>query len=176
MAGLCWVSLCLLGSSLFSMPLVQAAEVSARQAALSKLAQEIVSDHPDIPHIGLGALREKTEQVLLIDVREPKEFAVSRIPGAINISAPEALLQYAQNHDGPLVLYCSVGRRSADLTAYLHAQGITHATNFVGSILPWGNAGLPLLDDQGATELVHPNNWFWGWQYLDDALHATKPR
>lgn len=168
--GLCGISAILL------VPLLHAAESSSRQVALDKLAQDIERDHPEISHISLDELRRERANITLIDVCEPQEYAVSRIPGAINISDPEALLAFTQSHDKPLVLYCSVGRRSADLTNYLHQQGVSHASNFVGSIFAWGNAGLKLVDDQGETEKVHPYNWFWGWQYLDDKLHASKPR
>ncbi|MEM9620031.1 MAG: rhodanese-like domain-containing protein [Pseudomonadota bacterium] len=155
---------------------VQAEQPSPRQAALTDLARDIVEQYPDIPHVDVHALQDRLAGVTLIDVREPAEFAVSRIPGAININDADTLLAFARTHDKPLVLYCSVGRRSADFTELLHRAGEAQAVNFVGSIFAWGNQGMALEDDQGTTDAVHPYNWFWGWRYLDAQLHASKPR
>ncbi|MEM6999711.1 MAG: rhodanese-like domain-containing protein [Pseudomonadota bacterium] len=151
--------------------------VSERHGALLKLADEIVRQHPNISHINLLEAQARQGKVTFIDVRTPGEFAVSRIPGAINISDGQALLEYARQHpQQQLVLYCSVGRRSAKFTELLHSQGVSQASNFVGSIFAWGNVGLGLENDAGMTKAVHPFNWFWGWRYLDASLHASQPR
>ena len=164
-----------LNFALLSLVLIQAphalSQSSAQEIALHELAQEIRSDHPDVPHLNLDEVLHRMGQFTLIDVRDPKEFEVSQIPGAVNIHEPEALLKFANEHQGDLLLYCSVGLRSAQLTELLHSQGATHATNFVGSIFAWGNQGLTLTNEQGETDFVHPYNWFWGWRYLNSDRH-----
>ena len=157
-------------------PITHADEPSARQQALTELTEEIRRDHPRIPHLDIEEVRAQGDNIVFIDVREPREYAVSHIPGAIHINDRDSLLSFAQEHsDTTLVLYCSVGRRSAELTDYLHEQGALQAVNFVGSIFAWGNQNLPLKNEDGPTKFVHPYNWFWGWQYLDAELHANKP-
>ena len=158
-------------------PITHADDPSARQQALSELAAEIRRDHPNIPHLDVDEVRAQADNVIFIDVREPREYAVSHIPGAIHINDQDSLLNFAQaNSDRTLILYCSVGRRSAELTEYLNEQGALQAVNFVGSIFAWGNQNLPLKNEDGPTKFVHPYNWFWGWQYLNAELHANNPR
>ena len=160
----------LLGFTLLQAPYALS-QSSAQVVALRELAQEIRSDHPNVPHLNLEEVQQRIGQFTVIDVRDPEEFQVSQIPGAINIHEPEALLKFANEHQGDLLLYCSVGLRSAQLTELLHSQGATHTTNFVGSIFAWGNQGLALTNAQGETGFVHPYNWYWGWRYLNSDRH-----
>jgi len=118
----------------------------------------------------MEAVAARGENVVLIDVREAEEFAVSHIPGAINISSKSALLDFAKNSDRDIVLYCSVGRRSAKLTEYLHGNGQSQASNFSGSIFEWANHGRALQNKEGPVKAVHPYNWYWGWRYLRDEV------
>jgi len=80
-----------------------------------------------------------TEQPLLLDVRAAAEFDVSHLPGALPApSVGQALdLIQARPTAGPVVLYCSVGYRSADLAAQLQAHGLTNLYNLEGSIFQW---------------------------------------
>lgn len=76
----------------------------------------------------------------LIDVREPDEWAVARIPGAelLPLSqwpaiATEKLTDKAQ----ALIIHCHHGGRSARATAWLLQQGFQNATNLAGGIDAW---------------------------------------
>ena len=106
--------------------------------------------------------------IVLFDVREPKEYAVSRLPGAIRVNPamePEAfLVQYADRIDGKYALfYCSVGRRSTQLAEAVQDAGSPayEIANLRGGIFRWHGLKLPLENDQGATDQAHPYNWFW---------------
>ncbi|MEM7700112.1 MAG: rhodanese-like domain-containing protein, partial [Verrucomicrobiota bacterium] len=86
---------------------------------LENVTAAVRQDFPNVEHITpnvLALLSQSESAPLLVDVREPEEYAVSRIPGAIRLPDAEAI----QNHIGTLeekpesiVVYCSVGRRSA---------------------------------------------------------------
>jgi rhodanese-related sulfurtransferase len=76
----------------------------------------------------------------LIDVREPEEYEIARIPGAelLPLSqwpalAAEKLLDPAQ----PLLLHCHHGGRSERATAFLLRHGFTDVTNVAGGIDAW---------------------------------------
>ena len=81
---------------------------------------------------------------LIIDVREPNEYAQIRAKGAV-------LLPLGQLHgrmrdlprDRELLLMCRTGGRSANAVKYLAANGFENATNVSGGIMAWYNAGLP---------------------------------
>ena len=102
---------------------------------------------------------------LLLDVREPAEFAVSHLAGAIQVN-PDASLAEVRNLIGPerrgepVLFYCSVGFRSSRLAkrvqARLLADGAPEVASLRGGIFAWANQGRPLVDAQGATQAVHP--------------------
>lgn len=81
---------------------------------------------------------------LLIDVREPAEFAMVRADGARLLP----LSQFIARHrslptDRPLMLICATGARSGQATAYLLARGWTDVVNVAGGTAAWQRAGLP---------------------------------
>ncbi|HVE74502.1 MAG TPA: adenylyltransferase/sulfurtransferase MoeZ [Mycobacteriales bacterium] len=88
----------------------------------------------------LQAKVDRGDDFLLVDVREPAEFDIVRIPGAVLIPKGEilsgaALAQLPQ--DRALVLHCKSGVRSAEALAALHAAGFTSATHLQGGVLSW---------------------------------------
>ena len=90
---------------------------------------------------------------ILIDIREPAEFARGHIPGAILI--PRGLLEFeimpalhgrgaTDPAECDIILYCGTGGRSA-LAAYsLDAMGFRNVQSMDGGIVAWAEAKLPL--------------------------------
>ncbi|HJN28142.1 MAG TPA: rhodanese-like domain-containing protein [Candidatus Latescibacteria bacterium] len=109
-----------------------------------------------------------TLQPLLFDVRATQEYAISHLRGARQMSPvqDEALLNEPLQDDPlaggialdrPIVLYCSVGYRSARMAEMLQERGYTNVVNLEGSLFTWANESRPLVDAQGrSTTLVHP--------------------
>ena len=88
---------------------------------------------------------------LLVDVREPDEYATVRAQGAVLMPLSTFMLRYQQlPKDRPLLVICAVGGRSAAATAHLLGSGWTDVTNVVGGTLAWERAGLPVRRGQPA--------------------------
>ena len=85
--------------------------------------------------------RERGERDFdLIDVREPGEYDIVRIPGARlvpqgSILSGEALPTLSQDRD--IVLHCKAGPRSADMLTELRRVGYTRVTQVEGGVLAW---------------------------------------
>jgi molybdopterin/thiamine biosynthesis adenylyltransferase/rhodanese-related sulfurtransferase len=84
----------------------------------------------------------------LIDVREPAEWEIVKIPGAILIPKDQilngtALAQLPQ--DKEIVLYCKSGIRSAEALAAVKAAGLKNSVHVQGGVLAWINQVDPLL-------------------------------
>ena len=76
----------------------------------------------------------------LIDVREPDEWDIARIPGAelLPLSQwPALALEKLTDKSQPLLIQCHHGVRSARATAWLIEQGFDNATNLAGGIEAW---------------------------------------
>jgi adenylyltransferase/sulfurtransferase len=75
----------------------------------------------------------------VVDVREPDEWAICRIPGAELIP----LSQFAQrgpeelDEDANVVVYCHHGMRSAKAQAFLRQRGFARVRNLDGGIDAW---------------------------------------
>ena len=70
---------------------------------------------------------------IIIDVREPYEYATGHVKGALNIP-PAKLMKGAKklakvDKDTPLILYCRSGSRSNVSIQILRSQGFTNLTN-----------------------------------------------
>jgi rhodanese-related sulfurtransferase len=99
---------------------------------------------------------------ILIDARKPEEYAVSHLPGAHHLPTLATVQQSAVSLDATMVVYCSVGYRSARLAQQLQDAGYTHVMNLEGSIFEWHNRGQPLVVNGAPTSAVHPYNRTWG--------------
>lgn len=83
------------------------------------------------------------ENTLLVDVREPDEWAEGHIPGAMHL--PLSQLQEKSGGAKPvqfpagkkIIIYCRSGRRSLTAIEILKAQGHTGLMNLTGGILSW---------------------------------------
>ena len=88
---------------------------------------------------------------LLIDVREPNEFAAVRAEGTVLMPLSTFMLRYRElPRDRPLLMICNSGARSGQATAFLIANGWTNVVNVAGGTLAWERAGLPV--HRGAPE------------------------
>ncbi|MGH3435930.1 MAG: adenylyltransferase/sulfurtransferase MoeZ [Sciscionella sp.] len=88
----------------------------------------------------LKAKIDSGDDFQLIDVREPHEYEIVKIPGSVlipkdRILSGEALAELPQ--DKPIVLHCKSGGRSAEALAALHHAGFSDAVHVGGGVLSW---------------------------------------
>lgn len=87
----------------------------------------------------------RAEGALIVDVREPEEWAEARIPGATHIPLGSLAERQAEiPRDRPVVLQCRSGARSGRATRALRAAGYANVQNLKGGILAWANESRPL--------------------------------
>lgn len=108
------------------------AEEAKQQAALAEMS---VTELKDL-------LDRKADDYLLLDVRNPNEYEIAKIPGSVLVPLPEI-----ENGNGiqevrsllnghKLIAHCKMGGRSAKALALLKQAGI-EGTNVKGGILAW---------------------------------------
>ncbi|WP_432926040.1 adenylyltransferase/sulfurtransferase MoeZ [Microbispora sp. CA-135349] len=88
----------------------------------------------------LEAMRERGEDIMIIDVREPNEYEIVNIPGAVLIPKGEFLNGSALEglpQDKKIVLHCKSGARSAEVLAVLKNAGFSDAVHVGGGVLSW---------------------------------------
>jgi molybdopterin/thiamine biosynthesis adenylyltransferase/rhodanese-related sulfurtransferase len=86
----------------------------------------------------LKARLDRQDSFLLLDVREPQEFEICRIPGSVLIPLGDlpSRLTELKGHDD-LIVHCKSGVRGGKAVALLRAAGYSRARNLQGGILAW---------------------------------------
>ena len=88
----------------------------------------------------LKAELDSGKQPVLLDVREPWEFAIAKIEGSVLIplgTLPQSLAKLDRSSE--IVAICHHGMRSADATSFLLQQGFQNVKNLVGGIDAWSS-------------------------------------
>lgn len=92
----------------------------------------------EISAVELKARLDRGDKLRIVDVREPNEFQINRIPGAQLIPLGELPRRYAElDPSDELVMQCKVGGRSAKAADFLRSVGFTRVLNLRGGILDW---------------------------------------
>jgi sulfur-carrier protein adenylyltransferase/sulfurtransferase len=105
--------------------------------AFCGLKEKPVSAIPEMTVEELKAKLDKKEKFQFIDVREPHEVEVAKIPGAKLIPLGELPNRVGELDKAvPVVVHCRSGGRSARAVGFLRQQGFD-ATNVAGGILAW---------------------------------------
>ena len=96
----------------------------------------------------LKAKLDSGENVFLLDVRQPNEFAAGRIEGAVNVpvrEVPKNLTMLPTDKNAEIVVMCASGIRSGYVTMALNFQGYTNVKQIVGGyVASWEKAGYPV--------------------------------
>ncbi|MCC5636265.1 rhodanese-like domain-containing protein [Nostoc sp. CHAB 5844] len=104
-------------------------------------------------------------QPFVLDARSQAEYAVSHIKTSVRIDPvkPDLTALSKVSLDTPIVVYCSVGYRSAKVAQNLQREGFTQIFNLSGGLFQWANEERPIFkDDEQPTQLVHPYDAIWG--------------
>lgn len=120
------------------------------------VSQKVQTAQKQVKTIGMEEYRKVVESpgnALIVDVREPNEFAAGHVPGAINI--PRGVLEFQiwkqvgfpANPDlgRNVILQCQSGNRASLAAQSLAELGFVHTTAVVMSLDDWQQAGHPFV-------------------------------
>jgi len=159
----------------------------AEDFTLKSVHQSVVEDYATVQHLTAGSLADRlkrSKDIVLFDVRERQEFAVSHLPGATRVDPGvwqrTFLKRYGDRVEGKtVVFYCSVGVRSSKLAANLQdalaARGAKAVYNLQAGIFNWHNEKRPLTSGAAPTSFVHPFDDHWGQLVTRQNLLRYKP-
>ncbi len=111
----------------------------------------VVQAKAEINEVSLEQAQEVCDKAdVVIDVREPSEYAVGHLPNAINI--PRGVLEFKLadtvadiQADSNIVLYCKTSGRSALATQSLMKLGYSNVSSIIGGFDAWVEAGKPVV-------------------------------
>jgi molybdopterin/thiamine biosynthesis adenylyltransferase/rhodanese-related sulfurtransferase/molybdopterin converting factor small subunit len=108
--------------------------------APTESAMSAPSDNLETDVRELKRKMDANEDFFLLDVREPNEFQIGRIPGSTLIPLGEIPRRYQEiPRDKEIIVHCKMGGRSAKAAAFLRQQGFADVKNLKGGILDWSD-------------------------------------
>jgi adenylyltransferase/sulfurtransferase len=101
---------------------------------------QAVQETEEITVRELKARMDRGERLTVIDVREPHEYAIARIPGTKLIPLGQIEARAGElDPESEIILQCRSGKRSADALYRLKAKGFKRLKNLVGGVLAWSD-------------------------------------
>lgn len=124
------------------------------------LIAEALSRVKEIMPWDLGRLIAAGNKLLLLDVREPSEFAVLHIPDSINVPRgvleqscewdyDETMPELAAGREQEIVIICRSGKRSILAADTLLRMGYANVVSLKTGVRGWNDSELPLLNADG---------------------------
>ena len=163
--------------ALVSMLVVFPAHAERTPSPAVALRAEIDAQHSGVDWVDTATLAtwmagDERRPLVLLDVRERDEYAVSHLRGARRV-APSATDMAALSipRNATIIVYCSVGYRSAAMAQRLESAGYDRVFNLLGGIFQWANEGRPVYSGDRRVNLVHPYDREWG-QMLDERYRS----
>jgi adenylyltransferase/sulfurtransferase len=98
----------------------------------------VQSSATEITSVELKQRLDRGDKLKLVDVREPNEYQINRIPGTTLIPLGEVERRLSElNPEDEIVVHCKLGGRSAKAADILRAKGFKRVLNLKGGILDW---------------------------------------
>src|SRR4051812_3831751 len=97
-----------------------------------------VNNATEITSVELKQRMDRGDKLTIVDVREPNEYQINRIPGTQLIPLGDVPKRYAElDKNDEIVVHCKMGGRSAKAADFLRSVGFTRVLNLKGGILDW---------------------------------------
>lgn len=118
--------------------------IEATNRGHANLPWAMLTTSPQVRQIDIAEVVACLPNATLIDVREPEEFAVAHVDGAVNIPQADLatrLLEIPRHQ--PVICICQAGRRSLRAAQFLAQVGFPEASSVQGGMNAWLAAGYP---------------------------------
>lgn len=135
------------------------------EALLSEHFKSLVTDAlSQTTAVTCDAVDLEDPSLILLDVREPEEFASGYIPGKNILTIPRGKLEFMAiekiakpfGQNAPIITYCLKGPRGALAALQLQKLGFTNVQNLTGGIQGWVASKRPIQNYLGEFVSVQP--------------------
>ena len=134
---------------------------------LSEQFKKLISEAcKNVQQIEPSELDLEDLSILLLDVREPEEFASGYLRKEMHLTIPRGKLEFVAikkifeeyGHDVPIVTYCFKGPRGLLAAEQLKKMGFSNVKNLKDGLVNWLGSGRSLKSYFGEIALVEKNN------------------
>ena len=126
------------------------AAIEATNRGAADLPWAMPTAAPAVREVDLDALERRPPEAVVLDVREPEEYAHGHVPGAVSLPQADLATRLGEvPRDRPLLVVCEAGMRSLRAAQFLRQVGFDDVASVAGGTAAWRAAGKP-LDRVGA--------------------------
>src|ERR671932_1162273 len=106
------------------------AAIEATNRGLADMPWAMLTSTPDGPQVGLEEVERRAPEAMVLDVREPEEYAHGHVPGAVNLPQAELATRLEEvPRDHPLLVICQSGYRSLRAAQFLKQTGFAEVAS-----------------------------------------------
>ncbi len=149
--------------SIFLSDLTACAQQKVKSGAYNTMLKVLLKHN--VPEVGALSAHQNYSDYVFLDAREKNEFEVSHIKNAIWVGYHDFDVSRVKSvaKNKKIIVYCSVGARSEQVSNKLINEGYKSVSNMYGGIFEWVNEGFLVYNSQKqATNKVHAYNKTWG--------------
>lgn len=119
--------------------------IEATNRGVADMPWAMLTSSPEVDELDIDAIDSASPNALVLDVREPEEYARGHVPGAVNVPQADLATRMAElPHDRPILTICQSGSRSLRSAQFLRQQGFEHVASIAGGTAAWRAAGRPV--------------------------------
>jgi hydroxyacylglutathione hydrolase len=116
--------------------------IEATNRGVADLPWSMLVTTPDVREVEVADVASRSDDTLLLDVREPEEYALGHVPGAVNLPQAELASRLAEvPRDRPVQVICQGGYRSLRSVQFLAQCGYGAAVSVRGGTGAWQASG-----------------------------------
>jgi rhodanese-related sulfurtransferase len=136
--------------------------IEGTNRGLVDLPWAMLTTSPRVEEVDSTALETAPPDALILDVREPEEYAYGHVPGAVNVPQGDLASRLAEiARDRPVFAICRSGVRSLRAAQFLRQVGFPDVVSVRGGTEAWRVAGKPIVagDDTMARPRIAESEW-----------------
>jgi glyoxylase-like metal-dependent hydrolase (beta-lactamase superfamily II)/rhodanese-related sulfurtransferase len=146
--------------------------IEATNRGLADMPWAMLTTTPAVREIDIDTLESRPPSAVVLDVREPEEYAHGHVPGAINVpQADLASRLHEVPRDRPLMMVCQRGMRSLRAAQFLVQMGIHQVASVKGGTAAWRAADKPIALGDTGTEKPRVAESEWAHAGAQSSYH-----
>jgi rhodanese-related sulfurtransferase len=136
--------------------------IEATNRGLIDASWAMLRSAPKVQQVDIEALEKHAPETVVLDVREPEEYAHGHVPGAVNVPQAEIASRLDEiPRDRPLIIVCQAGYRSLRAAQFLRQVGFDRVTSVTGGMEAWEASDLPVAFGDTSVELPRITESEW---------------
>ncbi len=136
--------------------------IEATNRGAADMPWAMLTTAPAVQEIDIEGLESRPVDALVVDVREPEEYAHGHVRGALSLPQADLATRLAEiPHDRPVITLCERGIRSYRAGQFLRQVGVEQVESVRGGMTAWRAAGkaVVLAEARGALPRVTESGW-----------------